>query len=274
MVDKEKRFEVFEAELDGVMTKLKVCEPNLPQQQEAMKVGNRTFYDAVNSGALLRVQLMDIMRDRNLWNDAKQKEYSILEQKILDGKSKLDKGGFKLGEAKELALQMRKWRNTLIDMKNAESQLANETAEGQADNASFNYLVSACVVYNDSERNGQPVFNGLDDYLNRSTSEFALRSARCLAALAYGVRSDIEKQLPENEFLLNYGFVDNELRLVDKNGQFVNEDGEVVDEDGFAVQEVEKVEFHPFLDDDGNEVVKTEEGMDNNEEDDKSSDNG
>lgn len=265
MVKKEEyNFEVFETELNGVMTKFKVYEPNLTQQREAMKVRNRTFYDAVDSGALLKVQLIDIMRERNLWNDVKQAEYSNLEQQILDSKEKLNKGGFKLSEARGLALDMQKWRDELVEMKVSESQLANETAEGQADNASFNYLVSTCVVYNDNE---QPVFNGLDDYLNKSLApswnDITLRFAKCLAALTYGVRSDIEKQLPENEFLLEYGFVDNELRLIDENGELINENGEVVDEDGFAVEEKQEIiERKPFLDEDGGEIIRDQEKLD------------
>jgi len=257
MANSERKFETFTTELDGVMTEFKVTEPNLAQQREAMKVRNRTFYDAVNSGAFLKAQLDDILRERNLWNDAKQAEYAVLEKKISDSKDRLDRGNFKLSEAKELALNMSQWRSELMEMKMVESQLANETAEGQADNASFNYLVSTCVVYNTNDKMDQPVFRGLDDYLNRSTSELALKAARCLAALTYGVRTDIEKELPENEFLLEYGFVNDDLRLIDKNGKLINIDGEPVDDDGFVVKEEEKVERKPFLDDDGNEVVKS-----------------
>lgn len=273
MSKKERKFETFEAKLNDVLTKFKVYEPNLEQQREAMKVRNRTFYDAVNSGAFLKVQLNDIMRERGLWNDIKQREYSELERKILDSKDKLDRGGIKLNEARALALNMRNWRDQLVNMRVAESQLANETAEGQADNASFNYLVSSCVVYNDNE---QPVFSGLDDYLNNSTGDLAIKAARCLAALTYGVRTDIEKQLPENEFLVEYGFVDDQLRLVNENGQLISDDGRVIDEDGFIVtKEEEKIERKPFLDDDGNEVAKkTEVVLETSEQTEQTSEDG
>ena len=255
MVDRQKKFEVFEAEMDGVTTSFKVYEPNAIDQREANKIRNRTFYDAVNSGAFLKTQIKDIMRERDLWNDAKQREYSQLENQLIDGRKRLDAGGFAIKDAKDLALQMHQWRSRLVEMTMDESQLTNETAEGQADNASFNYLVSACVVYNDS---GQSVFSGMDDYLNRSTTDLAIKAARCLAALIYGVRSDIEKQLPENEFLLSYGFVNDDLRLVNENGELVNLDGELVSEDGGLVSESKEIVRKPFVDEKG-KVVKTKE---------------
>lgn len=249
----EKKFETFTSEYNGIDTKFKVYEPTLEQQQEAMKVRNKTFRDAVDAGALLRVQLSDILKERNLWNDVKQQRYAELEQKILDGKKVLKEGGIKLKEAKDLALQMKKWRSELIDMRMPESELANQTAEGQADNASFNYLVSVCTVYYDSEEH---VFNTLEDYLNRSETQISLKAARCLAALTYGVSSDIEKELPENEFLLEFGYMNDQLYLVNENGELINEDGEVIDKNGAIIVEEEEVERKPFLDDDGNEVVR------------------
>ena len=243
----ERKFEIFESELNGVITKFKVYEPNLIQQKESMKVRNKTFTESVESGAFLKIQLDDIMRKRNLWNDVKQQEYVELERLVENGKKQLELGGIKLKEARKIAIDIRKWRDRMVELKLPESQLVNETAEGQADNASFNYLVSACVVYYDNE---QPVFSDLDDYLNRAGSSFAIQAARCLAALAYGVRPDIEKQLPENEFLLEYGFVNDDLQLIDK-------DGNLVDENDQIIQNIvdEKVERKPFLDDDGNEIT-------------------
>ena len=82
MVDRQNKFEVFEAEMGGVTTSFKVYEPSALDQREAIKIRNRTFCDAVNSGAFLKTQIKDIMRERNLWNDSKQQEYSMLESQL------------------------------------------------------------------------------------------------------------------------------------------------------------------------------------------------
>ena len=96
--------------------------------------------------------------------------------------------------------------------------------------------------------------------------------------MIYELDPDYDKNLTENKFLVDYKFADEELRLInadghlidvdesnterliDENGRFVayseddeqyfvNRDGEEVNPDGSR-----KVEFAPFLDDDGNPV--------------------
>ena len=252
---KDEFVEEFSAVYNGVETKFKVLPPTLQQQRDSMKVRNRAFYDAVESGAYLKTQLVDIMTKRNLWNKDKQSAYVMLEQQILDGQKRLQEGGFKLNDAKELAFEIQDWRNELVVMRLPESNLTNETAEGQADNASFNYLVSVCVVYNDTDNADQYAFNGVDDYLNRSSEEVAMKSARSMMSLLYGVRSDFAKELPENEFLVEYGFMNNELQLINKDGQLINEDGELLDDDLLPIEKEVEVERKPFLDDDGKDII-------------------
>ena len=54
--------------------------------------------------------------------------------------------------------------------------------------------------------------------------------------------------------------VDEQGRLIDENGRFINEKGEFVDKDGNLVNSEGDyvVEFTPFLDDDGKPVVLEE----------------
>jgi hypothetical protein len=145
--------------------------------------------------------------------------------------------------------------------------LDSHTAEGQADNARFNYLVSACVVY---KNNGNKYFKNYEDYLNRASDPVSFIAAQKLASIMYGLDSDFEKKLPENKFLLKYKFVNDNLelvdnkgrlidasgRLIDQNGRFINEEGKFIDKDGNLVDESGDflVEFQPFLDDNGNPI--------------------
>ena len=65
---------------------------------------------------------------------------------------------------------MRKLRDDLRELISSRTNLDNNTAEGQADNARFNYLVSCCLVYSDNKKG---YFNSYEDYLNRSSEEIA-----------------------------------------------------------------------------------------------------
>ena len=220
---------------------------------------------------MVRAKLDDLLEDQGLWNDEKQAKFTLLQKELADGEKRLAKGGFSLNEAKDLAIKMKSVRDEIRELISVRTSLDNHSAEGQADNARFNYLVSACVVYNDTK---QPYFNNMEDYLNRSTEQVAILGAQNLANMMYGLDNNYEANLPENKFLKKYKFIDNKLRYVDKKGRLIDSEGRLVDESGRFIDEqgnfVDKfgnrvdqegdfvVESQPFLDDDGNPIVVEE----------------
>jgi hypothetical protein len=249
-----------------------VRSPSLNDQREAQKIYNQAFTDAIKSKSVVRAKLDDLLEDQGLWNDEKQAKFTSLQKELLDGEKRLAKGGFGLNEAKDLAIRMKAVRDEIRDLISVRTSLDNHSAEGQADNARFNYLVSVCVVYNDSK---EPYFKNMEDYLNRATEQVALLGAQNLANMLYGLDNDYEKNLPENKFLKKYRFVDDKLRLVDKKGRLIDAEGRLLDESGRFIDEegnfvdkygnkVDKsgefiVEAQPFLDENGNPVVVDEE---------------
>ena len=142
----------FEHEVEengkSVTRSFSITEATLQQQNEATKVYNRAFRDALESGALLRNKLEDYMRNQNLWNDEKQDKLEGLQKEILDGEKKLSKGGIRLSAAKDIAMEMSERRTEIRIMLMEKNSLDGSTAEGQADNARFDYLVSSTLVYN------------------------------------------------------------------------------------------------------------------------------
>jgi hypothetical protein len=259
---------LFKATVDGVEKEFLVRSPSLNDQREGQKVYNQAFTDAVKSKSVVRAKLDDLLQDQGLWNDEKQAKFSGLQRELLDGEKKLAKGGFSLNEAKDLAIKMKRTREEIRELISVRTSLDNHSAEGQADNARFNYLVSACLVYNDTK---QTYFANMEDYLNRASEEVALLGAQNLANMLYGLDNDYEGTLPENKFLKKYKFVDDKLRLIDKKGRFIDGEGRLIDENGRFINDqgqfVDKfgnvvdeqgeyvVETKPFLDDNGNPIV-------------------
>ena len=117
----------------------------------------------------------------------------------------------------------------------------------------------------------EPYFKGLEDYLNRVDDPVAFKGAQKLANMIYGLDNDYEEKLPENKFLKQYKFVDDQLRLINKEGRLIDENGRLIDENGRFIntdnQFIDKdgnlvdkegdyiIEFTPFLDDEGKPII-------------------
>jgi hypothetical protein len=262
----------FTEKISGKNVDFLVKTPTLGDMEEASKVRNRAFTDAINSKALLRAKLDDILKEQGLWNDAKQAELTSLQQELISGERQLAKGGMRLADAKKLAISMRRVRVKMQELLSIRNNLDNNTAEGLADNARFNYLVSACLVYKEDRK---LYFVDLTDYLNRSTDPVGIQGAQILASAMYGLDSDFESKLPENIFLKDFKLIDNKLRLINSSGELVDEEGRLIDTigrfiddkgnrvdiDGNPLNEDGTYAFErkPFLDDDGEPIILEKE---------------
>ncbi|NCA30863.1 MAG: hypothetical protein EBS93_09120 [Chitinophagia bacterium] len=269
----------FKTIVDSKEREILVRSPSLQDQKEATKVYNQSFSEALKAKAVVRAKLDDLLIDQGLWDSIKQAKFTELQSEILEGERKLAKGGISLTAARDLAMSMRKTRDDLRELISVKTNLDTHTAEGQADNARFNYLVSACTVYNDTK---EQYFKSYEDYNNRSTDPVAILAAQNLANMLYGLDDNYEEKLPENKFLKQYKFIDSKLRLInkegklvdekgrllDENGRFINEKGEFVDKDGNLVDQSGDyiVEFSPFLDENGKPIVIEDEKPKDKEE--------
>jgi hypothetical protein len=249
--------------------KLAVLRPTLKVTQEAQLVYNRAFRTAVSppdgqKGALVRAKVEQVLREQNLWNEDKQAQYDGLMKRLLGGEKKLAMGGnaglTKQG-GREVAIDMMKARAGLRSLNAERNALDEHTAESQALQARFNYLVSACTVYGDT---GKSYYSSVEDYLGRESDPVAGPAANALGKLIYDLDDDYEQKLPEVKFLIRYGFADEKGRLIradkklidwegnliDEKGRRVNEKGELIDLEGTPLTEEGeyKVEFKEFLD--------------------------
>lgn len=262
---------------DGKKVTVAIIRPTPTHTRESQKIYNRTFRDALESGALLRQKLDAYMEEQGLWNEEKQKEYDNIVSSILANEKKIKKGGIKLSEAKAVAMEMGDSRDDLRNLIAEKTTMDANTAEGQADNTRFNYLMACCIVDPDT---GKPVFAdedgnpSLSEYEENANEQYLVDAAGKLAEMLYGLDNDYEAKLPENKFLKQYNFVNEDLsliddegrpvdregRLINSDGRFIDEDGGFVDKDGVPLDEDGEylVEQEPFLDDDGKAIVLKE----------------
>lgn len=260
-------------EVDGV--KYAVRRPTMEELIKANEIRRKTFNEELSAGTLLRDQLEEELRKRKMWSDDREMRYQQLRSEIIDAEYKLAKGGIKLSEAKQIAIEMRKKRQEMVEMLSSRTELDANTCEGKADAARFNFLFVNCLVYHDT---GEPYFkNGLAEYLLRQDEEVALRGANEFFYLISDT-DDVDARLPENKFLKKFKFVDDEYRLIDKDGRLIDEDGRHIDEDGNFIKWISDTEYirvdingrpikdddefdvehEPFLDDDGNPIDESQ----------------
>jgi|LULM01.1.fsa_nt_gb hypothetical protein len=257
--------------VEGHEKKYAVRVPTVDEIRKANGVRATTFNESLGRGDLLRDQLEGELRNRKLWNDKREEEYQTLRQEVLDGEFKLQKGGIKLSEARQIALDMSQKRNSMIGLLSSRTDLDSNTCEGKADAARFNYLFACCLVYDETE---EPYFpRNIDDYLVNQDDPVAIVGATEFYYLISG-NDNVDQNLPENKFLQKFKFVDNEMRLVDNEGRLITEDGKHIDENGNFIKWEEDgtytkvdptgravnaagdfdVEHSPFLNDDGEAI--------------------
>ena len=254
--------------------------PSYKVMEEANKLKSKVFRESLDSGDMLRDQLEDILRTRGLWNDQRQIEYDTLRKEILDREYQLQKGGIKLIDAKQLALEMKEKRQRMVDMLSGRSDLDSQTCEGKSENARFNYLFAHSLVYNDDELT--PFYpNGLEDYVVDMDNPIAIKGATEFYYLLSGTEN-LDDKLPENKFLKRFKFVDDKYRLVEKgSSRLVDREGKYVDEYGNYIEYNEDGTYYyvdingrkldeetgnfvidepsPFLDEYGNPISEDEE---------------
>ena len=255
-----------------------ILNPTSQINEDASMEYNRIFSKALRNGALLRESLDTFMRDQGLWDDSKQEQYNSYITEITEKERELNLGGIKLSKAKELAVEIRALRAISRIMLEHKNSLDVNTAQGQAENARFNYLLINCLVYNDTEEDGKfkRVYNSMDEFdADDADASVGVEAAGRFARIYFGLEEDYEHNLPENKFLREFKFaneedlliddqgrtIDYEGRLVDENLRYINEDnefvnfaGERINEEGVRLSDLNKKA--PFLDEDGNPLVK------------------
>jgi hypothetical protein len=233
---KEKKVEVELSE--GGKINILVRKPTAKDLNMAQKIGAKVWTDSVKDGLFTKQSLAKFMEDNNIWNQQKQRERDTITQSIDNLEKELalgrsSGGKLKVSEGKAKAIELRRLRNNLRNLIAERISLESNTAEGLAENAKFNYLVSACTFYED----GRKVYSNVEEYNNKAEDEIAFQAAATLGEMMFQLDKNYEENLPENQFLKRFHLVDNDLSLIDKEGNKVDVDGTRVNEDGWLINE-------------------------------------
>lgn len=214
---------------DGTEVEIFVRKPTNGDLGKAEKVRIKSWSSCKKDPDIMsKIQLNKFLEDRGIWNKEKESQKKSLEKEIIDLEKRLVKPGkkrVKLSEARSIAIEMRKKRKEYRDLISEKIELESNTIESIAENSRFDFLVTRCTFYKDSE---ERVYNNVEDYNNDDTN-IPYVAAAALGQIMYNLTDSFESVLPENEFLVKQKLADPDtLALVNFDGDYVDEDFQVV----------------------------------------------
>lgn len=221
----------FTVELDGEVLDLCVVKPTAAVTQESQRVWNKAFNDAIRSDGLLEEKRQQLIKEQGIWGPDKEVKLEELEKVIAEKEILLKKGGVTKAKGRQMAIELRKLRNELLDFKESRNYLSYATVERISDNQRFNYFIYACTKWNGGDNAGQNYFDSFQEY-EESESPVAGEAGIKLMELIYEFDEDAPLKRVENQFLIKYGFADSKGRLVDSEGRLCDENYRLLDDKG------------------------------------------
>lgn len=251
--EKEKSVDVkIKNDTEEKTVKIIVKKPSGTVLAQAQRIASKSWSDCVRDGIMTKRELAKFMKEQGIWDRGKDKEQEKISNEIMNLEKKLYIGDgkhnkLKASEARDIAIEMRKKRIELRELIAEKMALEQNTAESISDNARFDYIVANCTFY----EGGNKVYNSLEEYNEKSDGEIAFAAATAMAQMMYSIDKDFEAKLPENKFLKEYNFVNDDLSLVNDKGetvdlegrrinnlgQYINDEGKRTDKDGNVLDE-------------------------------------
>lgn len=227
---------------------------------KAQNVYIQKFREACDSGAILKQSLEKHMRDQGLWDDKSQQKYEDLLKESADIEYRIKSKQYKKrSDLMKNALRLKEIREDVSELLSERNTLDSLTAEGQADQERFNFLLIHCVV---DYKTQKPVFSSVDDYLEQAVSDLGRESAKKFAGFMYGLDDNFEDSLLENRLLKRLNALNDENQLVNTEGQRIDIEGNLLDEFGARVdKDGNRIDINnnPIIDDNIIDELEIEE---------------
>lgn len=225
---------------DCVDVEICVVSPSHKMIQDANLIYNIKVASCIRDGQgsnerlLLRAEVEDYLIKTNVWSNIDKLKMEELGMGVRARELMLRKGGLKVSEGRQIAIEMNELRNQMLQLYTKRQQLDSATIESAAENHRFNFLASKCILNKLTEKSYYKDFN---DYLNRSHEIVAMEGAKKLAKMLYGLEESIKSSLFEIKWLKKAGFINEEGKYTDRSGKLTDKDGRHINENGRYVNE-------------------------------------
>jgi len=201
----------------------KVVAPNLLIEMEAKKIYTEEFQKGWKEGMIPRDRLVNELVKQGILDSDHEDKISAMQRELTDLLSPLKTGGIKKSEMVERAKKAQDVRNKIYNEISKRTKYDDLTIESRAEDARFKYLMLVCLQKQDGSR----YFKSEKELVDCTDQEVLAYASNELTKFMYGDNTGFLQALPENKFLIEYGYMD----------------------ENFEDLKAEKVEFVPFIDD-------------------------
>lgn len=131
-------------------------------------------------------------------------------------------------EGRAVALEMRSLRAKLNEVGQDVSSFLQNSVESFADSERLQYFIFACT----RDERGDKYWHSFDDFKANVDSPEAKEATKAFLTMMTGTNADFESGYYENKWLIRQGYMNAELKFINKDGHLVDEDGRLIDKDG------------------------------------------
>ncbi len=220
-------------------TVLKIVPINAAVRFDSNKYYSKAFNEAIQSGLSLKIEIEKLLESRGLLDTsiedkkdeevrAKLKELEISLRKGIINNTKMTKE-----QGKAIALEMRKLRSGLGRRGRSLQDYFDNTVESYAENERLQFFIYATTV---DAKTGNKYWKSFDDFKQDNSNTSRTASEKFVQALT-NVNFDFEKEIYENKWLINRGFMNKDLQLIRQDGKLVDEEGRLIDTEGRFINE-------------------------------------
>lgn len=214
-----------------------ISEPTPAQDKKAREI-YITRYNELrlnkNLGYVPKAKILELMRELGEWDDSKDKQLADLRAELSNALTPLRNGGISLQDAKDLAAKAQIIRSRIGSLNMHITDFENQFSyESHADDAKYQYLLYTCSRYKDDD---SLVFETLSDYENCANKDLINEAGKALNLMLYGDIKEMYRDITENKFLIEYGFMTTDFDIIG--------------------EENKEVGFKPFLGEDGLPIIK------------------
>jgi hypothetical protein len=246
----------FTVKLGEKELKLKSLVISTKLRLEGQRIYASALKEANDKGLWLKPEVDAMLEAKGLLNTLnEEKKIAEVREKVKNLEMRLRRGinenGSKMTkeQGKTLALEIRKERNSLGEIGQNILAYYNNTADSYASNMLTKYFVYATTV---NAEDGALYWRTFEDFQNDQTPVMDAAIRNYLKV--QGADLDAEKNFYENKWLIQMGFMDNQLNFIDSKGRQITEDGILLDPEGRFINEAGEYidRFNNRVDKEGN----------------------